>query len=200
MLHIYDKWRNHQDISKDLLTKDWKPKPSQWGLDPALKPTKPVDLDAAIFLAENFISVIPQAGKYEYEPDLLVKLADDIEKSYRVDGDRMCLTGLSYGGYYSLETAMAYPDRFASIVPICGGNAKKELKNMKNVPTWIFHGALDDVMPVSYAQKIHDTLKSYGGNVRITVFPDAYHDAFTQAYNKLDLYEWIFAQNRKNNY
>jgi len=196
MLTVFDKWRNNKLGPDDIMKDDWKPKPSQWGLDPSKKPPKPVRLEVAKFIAENFITVCPQAGKYEYDPDLLSKFTENVANTYRVDKDRIYMTGLSYGGYYTLETAMAHPHQFAALAPICGGRTTKDLKKIAHVPTWIFHGKLDDVMPVSYAEEIAKTLKSFGGNVKITVFPDAYHDSFTSAYNMMELYEWFLAQRR----
>ena len=38
-----------------------------------------------------------------------------------MDTNRIYLTGLSMGGYGTWDLGLAYPERFAAIVPICGG-------------------------------------------------------------------------------
>jgi len=40
-------------------------------------------------------------------------------------------------------------------------------------------------------------LREYGSPSRFTVYPDAAHDAWTQAYNNPELYDWLLAQKRK---
>jgi predicted peptidase len=34
-------------------------------------------------------------------------------------------------------------------------------------------------------------LKSVGGNVRFTVYPEAGHDSWTETYNNPELYTWL---------
>ena len=41
-----------------------------------------------------------------------------------------------------------------------------------------------------------EALKKNGGNVKFTVYPDASHDAWTEAYNNPELYEWLLEQKR----
>jgi len=196
LIQVYDKWRNGTLSKEDLMTKDFKPQPSNFNIDPALKPPKKVNLEAAKFLAENFITITPQAGNFEFEPDLMMGLIEEIEQKYRVDSNKISLTGLSYGGYYTYDIAIAYPEKFAALVPICGASAKMDLKLIKNIPTWIFHGEKDEAMPIKYAKDIYDKMNKLGCNVQFTVFPDAYHDSFTQTYNKLDLYQWLISQKK----
>lgn len=37
-------------------------------------------------------------------------------------------------------------------------------------------------------------LKRCGGNVRLTVYPEAGHDAWTETYRNQELYEWFLKQ------
>lgn len=199
MLAVYDKWRNGKVDPNDLITKDYKPQSSYLSVDSSSEPVKKVNLDTAKFVAENFITAIPQAGENEYSPDLIVAFVDYLEKNFNIDTERIYLTGVSDGGHHTLETAIAYPHRFAAIAPISGGTPKIELQRIKHLPTWIFHGELDEVVPVQNALKIYEILDSFEGNATIKVFPDAYHDAFTQAYNMPELYEWFLTQKRHLN-
>ncbi|WP_448635594.1 carboxylesterase family protein [Pedobacter panaciterrae] len=69
-----------------------------------------------------FIVVSPQVPEGErWESTDLMRLMKDIKKKYRIDEDRLYLTGLSMGGYGSWDMAMKYPQMFAAVVPICGG-------------------------------------------------------------------------------
>ena len=48
------------------------------------------------------------------------------EKDYKIDAKRLYLTGLSMGGFGTWSLAAKYPDRWAAIVPICGGGDPSE--------------------------------------------------------------------------
>ncbi|HTO94351.1 MAG TPA: PHB depolymerase family esterase, partial [Bacteroidota bacterium] len=68
-----------------------------------------------------FILVSPQCPEDEYwSVPVLKALLDRILATYRVDRSRIYLTGLSMGGNGTWRMAMAYPDLFAAIAPICG--------------------------------------------------------------------------------
>jgi predicted peptidase len=41
-----------------------------------------------------------------------------------------------------------------------------------------------------------DALKKRGGNVKLTVYPEAGHDAWTETYDNPELYEWLLEQRR----
>ena len=47
---------------------------------------------------------------------------------------------------------------FAAAVPICGGANLDILDNASTVPHWIFHGELDEVVPVQKSQEAFDLL------------------------------------------
>jgi predicted peptidase len=61
-----------------------------------------------------FIVVSPQSPQSGgWEPDLLNLLLDDLQKTYRVDENRVYLTGLSMGGAGTWRLAASNPHRFA---------------------------------------------------------------------------------------
>ena len=64
------------------------------------------------------------------------------------------------------------------------------------MPTWVFHGAKDEVVPFVFSEKMVEALKKVNAPVKFTVYPDAGHDAWTATYNNPDLYDWMLAQKR----
>ena len=139
-----------------------------------------------------FIVVSPQCplGTW-WQPSELGALLDKIADDYRVDADRVYCTGLSMGGFGTWGLAMEYPTRFAAISPICGGGDVHDVARLKEVPIWAFHGAKDSVVPVERTQKLIDALKELGATPTFTVYPDAYHNSWTETYNNPKLYEWF---------
>lgn len=125
-------------------------------------------------------------------------LADDLVKSFRVDPERIYLTGLSMGGYGTWDTALDYPDFFAAIVPICGGAGVRWVMadRIKHLPAWIFHGDKDTAVPVAESRKIHDFLQKAGGNAKLTIYPGVGHDSWTRAYDDPEMWKWLFMQKR----
>ena len=67
---------------------------------------------------------------------------------------------------------------------------------LATVPIWVFHGAQDPVVPVENSEKLVAALQACGGNVRLTVYPDADHDSWTETYANPELYTWLLAQTR----
>jgi predicted peptidase len=95
------------------------------------------------------------------------------------------------GGFGTWDVAMAFPDRFAAIAPICGGAAAYNACVLKDVPVWTFHGAKDTVVAIERSQEMVDALEKCGGDVKFTIYPEAGHDAWTETYNNPDLYDWL---------
>jgi predicted peptidase len=144
----------------------------------------------------DFIIVSPQCPKDVWWPektDTLIALLDEIEAKYKVDTDRVYLTGLSMGGFGTWSLAIAYPNRFAAITPICGGGEKYGTYRLKQVPVWAFHGAKDPTVPLERSQEMVDAVKKAGGDAKLTIYPEAQHDSWTQAYNDPELYQWFLS-------
>ena len=144
-----------------------------------------------------FIVVSPQCpqGRW-WEPVELASLLDEIVEKYKVDQDRIYVTGLSMGGFGTWSLAAHQPKRFAALVPVCGGGEPITAKLFAYAPAWVFHGAKDGVVPLERSEKMVEALKKSGGDVKFTVYPNAGHDAWTEAYNDPQLYEWLLQQKR----
>jgi len=146
-----------------------------------------------------FIVVSPQCPEDEWWTDkteMLINLLDDIVARYDVDTERIYLTGLSMGGYGSWALASKYPDRFAAVVPICGGGDPILARTLKDVPIWAFHGAKDSVVPVEESKRLVEAVNARGGNAKLTIYPDANHDSWTETYNNPKLYDWLLEHRR----
>ena len=132
------------------------------------------------------------------------------------DPDRIYLTGLSLGGYGTWAFAYRYPDRFAALVPVCGGVTPRNSRLptpdwhpgavrpddpfgeaagvLAGIPVWIFHGDRDRRIPVTESRRMAEALRAAGGSPRYTEYPGVGHDSWTPAYREEGLYEWLFAQ------
>ena len=144
-----------------------------------------------------FIIVSPQAPPNEgWEPQVIVRLIYDLEKKYKVDIDRIYLTGLSMGGFGTWSIAMKFPWIFAAIAPICGGGDTADISKLKHMPVWCFHGAKDNVVKPEQSYHMINALKKYNKDVRLTIYPEANHDSWTATYNNDSLYSWFLEHKR----
>lgn len=144
-----------------------------------------------------FIIVSPQCPKDRWwEPIELLALLDDVGGKYKVDADRVYLTGLSMGGFGTWRLAFQATDRFAAIAPICGGGEKYWAKRMAKLPVWAFHGAKDAGVPPERSQLMVDELAKNGGHPKLTIYPEAEHDSWTETYNNPELYKWLLEHKR----
>jgi predicted peptidase len=153
-----------------------------------------------------FIVIAPQCPEGErWQTDSLLKLLEHVMAENRVDPGRVYLTGLSMGGYGTWKLALAYPEKFAAIVPICGGGDyidallanRTKAAALRSLPVWAFHGAKDNVVPLDESERMVNALKKAGVNdVKLTVYPEAAHDSWTETYNNPELYEWLLKQER----
>jgi len=146
-----------------------------------------------------FIVVSPQCPKGRWWESLeLVLLLDEIVDKYNVDEDRIYVTGLSMGGFGTWRLAFVQPDRFAAIAPICGGGEAywARRKRFNDLPVWAFHGAKDSVIPAERSEIMVEAIRKEGGNAKLTIYPEANHDSWTETYNNPELYEWLLQQRR----
>ena len=145
----------------------------------------------------GFILVAPQTtlGRW-WQPVELLALLDEIERTHRVDGDRIYITGLSMGGYGTWNTAGLAPERFAAAAPICGGGNGVLTRHTGTLPIWAFHGSNDTAVPVALSQHLVDGVNRNGGNAKLTIYDGVGHDSWTQTYADPKFWDWLLSQNR----
>ncbi|HEY6168623.1 MAG TPA: prolyl oligopeptidase family serine peptidase [Verrucomicrobiae bacterium] len=153
-----------------------------------------------------FILVSPQcpAGRM-WNTETLLALLDEVVAKLRVDRKRVYVTGMSMGGYGAWNLALSQPQRFAALAPVCGGGdvlpaylaSPTKERALRSLPVWAFHGARDDLVPVSESERMVLALRGAGAtNVRLTVYPEAAHDSWTETYDNPQLYKWFLQHHR----
>lgn len=147
-----------------------------------------------------FIVVSPQCPeRIFWNTDILFALLDKIETEYRVDKNRIYITGLSMGGHGTWSLALEQPNRFAAIAPVCGWADTLKATSIAHLPIWVFHGAKDVVVPLKSSEDMVNALRRNGSNVKFTIYPEANHDSWTETYNNEELYKWFLEQSLDKN-
>lgn len=178
-----------------------------------------VGLPQAIRLSPEkwpFIVVMPQCPQAVWwtqpeQEQQALKALDAAIAEFNGDASRVYLTGLSMGGYGTLYIAARNPGRFAALAPVCGGVVidqrpdrpgspdwgpepyKAVAERIGKTPVWLFHGDLDESVPVRESREMFKALQAAGGNVRYTEYPGVKHDSWNNAYWAPELPQWLLS-------
>ena len=145
-----------------------------------------------------YIMVAPQCpAKDRWNVQVLDALLTDLLKSYRIDEQRVVITGLSLGGFGSWAWSCEHPERFAGVIPVCGGIEPAKTITLNGMPIWAFHGDADKSVPFERGQVAVEAAKKNGANVKFTVYPGVVHTSWEKAYAEPELEAWILARVRK---
>ena len=158
------------------------------------------------FKSVNYIVVSPLArGTMGYqgiaEKDVMDVVAD-VKKRFRIDEDRMYLTGLSMGGGGTMWIGLSYPDMWAAIAPVCPAPPEGTLgliPNGLNIPIRFFQGGADPVVSPDSTRLWVKRLKDAGAQVGYDEYPGVQHDSWVNAYKDAQVFDW-FAPYKRNRF
>jgi predicted peptidase len=129
--------------------------------------------------------------------DLALAVVDEVVERYRIDPDRVSLVGHSMGGNGAWYLGHREPRRWAAIVPMSAPAVTWWAYRIAEdrVPTWVFHGALDEAVPVAESRRMVEAMKRFDGDVRLTIYPEGGH-AIREPFEGDELYDWLLEQRR----
>ena len=118
-------------------------------------------------LGENYILACPTypAGAWftRRAEDLVLATVQVVRQRYRIDPDRIFLSGMSNGGIGAWLIGMHHAPLFAGLAPMASGIDDvlfPFLENLRTTPVYIIHGSQDQVMPVELSRKLAGELKN----------------------------------------
>ena len=138
------------------------------------------------------IFIMPQCPENSFwaaRVESIIRFVEMAIEEFGADRDRVYLTGLSMGGFGTWYTAMARPDLFAAIVPVCGGGMPWNV-GVLTMPVWAFHGADDTTVLPSNSDDMVNALRGLGRDVRYTRMDGVGHNVWEHAYNA-ELVAWL---------
>lgn len=127
---------------------------------------------------------------------LLIQLIHDLAGRFRIDVNRIYITGLSMGGFGTYDAIERYPDLFAAAVPVCGGGDTSKASMIAHIPIWIFHGAEDPGVNPLNSINMANALMNAGAHPGLTMYPGVGHFAWLAAYSDRKMMEWLFNQHK----
>jgi predicted peptidase len=139
------------------------------------------------------------------------------------DPARIYLVGYSMGGVGAYRMAYRSPQKFAALIVIAGrveaSSARGErvsdvdrkaypylvdkdpfaalARQIKSLPTWLFHGDADESVPVEQSRRMAAALQKVGTFVRYTEYYRGLHqETPNRAFADTDMLTWLWQQHR----
>jgi len=145
------------------------------------------------------LSPLCTAGEIWTDADGVFQLIDNIVAKYKIDRDRVYLTGHSMGGRGTWYFAFRDPDRFAAIAPMSGlSPVTAWSQRLQDLPIWVFHGAKDQLAPLAESMELIDALKHQHAPIKTSILPEADHAKILETYWNPDLFSWFLEHRRKH--
>jgi Secretion system C-terminal sorting domain/Prolyl oligopeptidase family len=155
----------------------------------------------------------------------LFEIADSLLSVYKIDTNRIYITGLSLGGNGTWDYLATYPDFFAAAIPVCGWYDSSAVKYFSHVPVWNNHGGGDGTVPVINSRNLIRAYENLNlpvvythcnGFVCNTISQDKQyrliadnvdyiyseyknlgHNAWDSAYTDTTILEWLFSKHKR---
>ena len=143
------------------------------------------------------ITVMPQCPSDTFwvaRIESIVRFIEQICESYDIDEDRISLTGISMGGYGTWFTAMARPDIFSCIAPVCGGGMPWCAPVLK-MPVRAFHGTADKTVLPHNTEDMVAKLEALGRPIDYVKLEGVGHNAQDYTYDD-ELMRWLIGNKR----
>ena len=131
-----------------------------------------------------------------WNADELDKLVDELTNTYRIDRQRLYVTGLSMGGSGTWSLIAAQPEKYAAAMPLCGRGDLQTVERLAKTPIWVLVGAKDRAETVQNCQDMANAIAKAGGKGRLTLYFELPHDCWTVTYNNAEVYDWLLSQGR----
>lgn len=146
-----------------------------------------------------FLTFAPQCHENTWFDlfETLTAFAQAIANRPDVDPARVYVMGASMGGFATWQLGMSRPDLFAALVPICGGGMYWNAGRLKDMPVWAFHGKLDDTVYVEESEKMTQWMRRYGGDPKLTIYPENGHNAWSDTYGNKAVFDWLLEHRRE---
>ncbi len=178
----------------------------------------------------RYIGILPSpdiGGDYIRKGKLNIfsELVNDVKGRFRIDDDRLYVTGMSNGGLEAFLVSLYFPDLIAASAVVFGpyrlwyykdkiGHMNRDevkrflanlefpqrmLPNLINTPMYISHGGGDEAVPADDAIVLHQILEKIGTPVKFNFYPQEGHTWLMVDEDLPHVFDW-FGKFKRNKY
>jgi len=178
----------------------------------------------------GYIGIFPSpdvGGEYIRKGKLNIfsELLNYVKDRFRIDDDRLYVTGMSNGGLEAYLVTLYFPDLIAASAVVFGPYRlryykdkigrmntdelkrflanlefpQKMLPNLINTPVYISHGGGDEAVPADDAIVLDEILKKLGAPVKFNFYPTEGHTWLMVDEDLPNVFDW-FGKFRRNKY
>jgi phospholipase/carboxylesterase len=124
----------------------------------------------------------------------LMRMLDWARSRWRIDPERILLTGMSDGGTFSVVSGLEPTSPFTHLAPVSTGMQPflvqmADEERLAGLPIYLAHGALDWMFPVQRARDVADALAAAGASVVWREFEDLSH-TYPREVNR-EILQWL---------
>jgi phospholipase/carboxylesterase len=128
-----------------------------------------------ILLAPTSQGTTWSISRPEEDLDHLLNTCEDLVARYRIDADRIMITGISDGATFALICGLRTLSPFTAVAVVSGVLAPMDLSAAQGRRIFWVHGAHDWMFPVSRAVSGCKALSASGADVTLRIIPDLAH-------------------------
>jgi predicted peptidase len=128
------------------------------------------------------------------EKDVL-DVIEEIKQAYRINQDRIYLTGHSMGGFGTWSIAMNHPRVFAALAPVAGGGNSAGMSKIAHIPQLVVHGDKDKIVPVQRSRLMVEAAKQLNVELKYIEVPQGDHESVALKTFK-DVFDWFDSHRR----
>jgi predicted peptidase len=113
-----------------------------------------------------------------------------VRRDYKIDPNRIYLTGHSMGGFGTWSIAMDHPNLFAALAPISGGGNPAGIAKIAHIPEIVIHGDADTIVPVTRSRAMVEAARKAGVEIKYIEVPGGTHVSVA-APNFKNIFDWF---------
>jgi len=150
--------------------------------------------------SDSLIVIVPFCPGQWTDNNWIDSLLIDVSNEFRINKQRIYLTGISKGAHGTLDAAVRNPHIFAAIAPLSGAKCDtftlNHIERLKDTPIWAFSGIRNNSNVIRGFEEWIVKLKKVSNNVKYTRYTDLAHVTWERTYTNPEFYNWLLKQSK----